>query len=231
MTERLFVLDAPGFLYRAYHAMPYLSTSKGVPCHAVFGMSTMLWKLLREESPEYFAAAWDPPGPTFREERFAAYKETRPAMPDDLRAQIPYVKALFEALRVPLLEVAGFEADDVLGTLVDRVRDQPVRIDHPDRRFIEQPDKRQERLIRVGCPIIKRSEAQTARLKLPGDVGEIVGTYLVGPDTPPFAFLFDPADILLVEFPVPRNGKVEAFHPAFRFPFLCLPNSASSPPG
>ena len=128
MTERLFVLDAPGYLYRAYHAMPYLSTSKGVPCHAVFGMSTMLWKLLREESPEYFAAAWDPPGPTFREERFAAYKETRPAMPDDLRAQIPYIKALFEALRVPLLEVAGFEADDVLGTLVDRVRDLPVDV-------------------------------------------------------------------------------------------------------
>jgi DNA polymerase-1 len=128
MTERLFVLDAPGFLYRAYHAMPFLSTSKGVPCHAVFGMSTMLWKLLREESPEYFAAAWDPPGPTFREERFAAYKETRPAMPDDLRAQIPYVKALFEAFRLPLLEVAGFEADDVLGTLVERVRDLPVDV-------------------------------------------------------------------------------------------------------
>ena len=57
MSERLFVLDGPGYLYRAYHAMPYLSTSRGVPCHAVFGMSTMLWKLLREENPEYFAVA------------------------------------------------------------------------------------------------------------------------------------------------------------------------------
>ncbi len=126
MTERLFLLDGPGYLYRAYHAMPYLSTSKGVPCHAVFGMSTMLWKLLREEKPEYFAVAWDPPGPTFREERFAAYKERRPGMPDDLRSQIPYVKALFEALRLPLLEVPGFEADDVLGTLVERMRGLPV---------------------------------------------------------------------------------------------------------
>jgi DNA polymerase-1 len=122
MSGRLFVLDGPGYLYRAYHAIPYLSTSKGVACHAVFGMSTMLWKLLREESPEYFAVAWDPPGPTFREERFPAYKETRPSMPDDLRSQIPYVKALFEALRLPLLEVPGFEADDVLGTVVDRSR-------------------------------------------------------------------------------------------------------------
>jgi DNA polymerase-1 len=122
VSARLFVLDGPGFLYRAYHAIPYLSTSKGVPCHAVFGMSTMLWKLLREETPEFFAAAWDPPGPTFREAQFAAYKETRPGMPDDLRSQIPYVKTLFEALRLPLLEIPGFEADDVLGTVVDRAR-------------------------------------------------------------------------------------------------------------
>ena len=126
MTERLFVLDGPGFLFRAYHAIPFLSTSKGVPSHAVFGMSTMLWKLLREDNPEYFAVAWDPPGPTFREEKFAAYKETRAPTPDDLRTQIPLVKTLFEALRLPLLEVPGFEADDVLGTVVDRTRELPI---------------------------------------------------------------------------------------------------------
>ena len=126
MTERLFILDGPGFLFRAYHAIPFLSTSKGVPSHAVFGMSTMLWKLLREDNPEYFAVAWDPPGPTFREEKFAAYKETRAPTPDDLRSQIPLVKTLFEALRLPLLEVPGFEADDVLGTVVDRTRDLPI---------------------------------------------------------------------------------------------------------
>ncbi|PWU22239.1 MAG: DNA polymerase I, partial [Candidatus Rokuibacteriota bacterium] len=128
MSERLFVLDGPGYLYRAYHALPFLATSKGVPCHAIYGMSTMLWKLLREESPEYFAVAWDPPGPTFREARFGAYKESRPGMPDDLRIQIAYVKTLFEALRFPLLEIQGFEADDVIGTLVDRARDLPVEM-------------------------------------------------------------------------------------------------------
>src|SRR5262245_7874908 len=114
MTERLYVLDGPGYLYRAYHAFPYLNTSRGPPCHAIYGMSTMLWKLLREENPEYFAVAWDPPGPTFREQRFAEYKADRPSMPDDLGRQIPYVRTLFEALRLPLLEVRGFEADDVL---------------------------------------------------------------------------------------------------------------------
>jgi DNA polymerase-1 len=127
-VNRLFVLDGPGYLYRAYHALPYLSNSRGQPCHAVFGMSTMLWKLLREESPEYFAVAWDAPGPTFREERFTAYKEQRPGMPDDLRSQVPYVRRLFEALRLPLLEVPGFEADDVLGTLVEQARDLPVEV-------------------------------------------------------------------------------------------------------
>src|SRR5207247_2790969 len=70
----------------------------------------------------------DPPGPTFREERFAAYKEQRPGVPDDLRIQISYVKTLFEALRLPLLEVPGFEADDVLGTLVERARALPVEV-------------------------------------------------------------------------------------------------------
>ncbi len=128
MTERLFVLDGPGFLFRAYHALPFLSTSRGQPSHAVFGMSTMLWKLLREDSPEYFAVAWDPPGPTFREERFAAYKETRAPTPNDLRSQIPLVKTLFAALHLPVLEVPGFEADDVLGTVVEQTRDLPIEL-------------------------------------------------------------------------------------------------------
>jgi DNA polymerase-1 len=128
MAERFYILDGPGYLYRAYHALPFLSTSRGVPSHATYGMSTMLWKLLREENPEYFAVAWDPPGPSFRESRFAAYKETRARMPSDLGTQIPYVRTVIEALRLPMLEVSGFEADDVLGTLVDRVRDLDVDI-------------------------------------------------------------------------------------------------------
>jgi len=128
MSERLYLIDGPSLLYRAYHAINYLSTSRGVPTHAVFGMSTMLWKLLREEQPDYVAVAWDAPGPTFRHEAFEAYKIQRPGMPDDLAQQIPHVKALFEGLRIPLLEVPGFEADDILGTLVDRVRNLPLDV-------------------------------------------------------------------------------------------------------
>jgi DNA polymerase I len=128
MSARLFVLDGPGYLFRAYHALPYLSTSRGVPVNTVLGMSTMLWKLFREERPDYFAVAWDPPGPTFRDEKFAAYKETRAATPDDLKRQIPLVMQVLEALRVPVLEVPGFEADDVLGTMVDRARAHDVDV-------------------------------------------------------------------------------------------------------
>ena len=123
--KRLFVVDGHSHLFRAYHAVGYLSTSRGVPSHAVLILSTMLWKLIREEQPDYLAIAWDPPGPTFRDALSADYKATRTSMPDDLVRQLPYVRRLFEALRTPVLEVKGFEADDVLATIVDKALAQP----------------------------------------------------------------------------------------------------------
>jgi DNA polymerase I len=123
--KRLFIVDGHSHLFRAYHAVGYLSTSKGIPSHAVLILSTMLWKLIREEQPDYLAIALDPPGPTFRDALSADYKATRTAMPDDLVRQLPYVRRLFEALRTPVLEVRGFEADDVLATIVDKALAQP----------------------------------------------------------------------------------------------------------
>jgi DNA polymerase-1 len=123
--KRLFVMDGHSHLFRAYHAVGYLSTSKGVPSHAVLILSTMLWKLIREEQPDYLAIAWDPPGPTFRDALSAEYKATRTAMPDDLVRQLPYVRRLFEALHTPVLEVPGFEADDVLATVVEKALATP----------------------------------------------------------------------------------------------------------
>ena len=117
--KRLYIVDGHSHLFRAYHAVGYLSTSKGVPSHAVLILSTMLWKLIREEQPDYLGIALDPPGPTFRDAMFAEYKATRTSMPDDLARQIPYVRRLFDALRTPVLEVSGYEADDVLATLVE----------------------------------------------------------------------------------------------------------------
>jgi DNA polymerase I len=123
-----YIVDGHSHLFRAYHAVGYLSTSKGVPSHAVLILSTMLWKLIREEQPDYLGVAWDPPGPTFRDTLFTEYKATRTSMPNDLVQQLPYVRRLLEALRVPVLEVAGFEADDVLATLVEQARAPDVDI-------------------------------------------------------------------------------------------------------
>src|SRR5262245_220103 len=80
----------------------------------------MLWKLFREQKPDYLGITLDPPGPTFRDKMFADYKATRTSMPDDLARQLPYVRRLFEALRTPVVEIPGFEADDVLATLVEQ---------------------------------------------------------------------------------------------------------------
>ena len=118
--SRLYIVDGHSHIFRAYHAVGYLSTSKGVPSHAVLILSTMLWKLIREEQPDYLGITLDAPGPTFRDAMFADYKATRTSMPDDLARQLPYVRRLFEAIRTPVLEVSGYEADDVLATVVER---------------------------------------------------------------------------------------------------------------
>ena len=123
--KSLYIVDGHSHIFRAYHAVGYLSTSKGVPSHAVLILSSMLWKLIREEQPDYLGITLDPPGPTFRDAMFADYKATRTSMPDDLARQLPYVRRLFEALRTPVVEIPGFEADDVLATLVEQALKLP----------------------------------------------------------------------------------------------------------
>jgi DNA polymerase-1 len=125
---RFYIVDGHSHIFRAYHAMGYLSTSKGLPTNAVLILSTMLWKLIREEQPEYLGIALDPPGPTFRDDMFTEYKATRTAMPGDLARQLPYVRRLFDAMRVPVVEVSGYEADDALATLVAHALQRDVEI-------------------------------------------------------------------------------------------------------
>jgi len=113
----LVLIDANGLVYRAFFALPYFTTSDGQPTNAVYGFTTMLLKVLEEEAPEYVAVAFDKPGPTFRHEAYAEYKATRQRMPDDLRPQVGLAKEVVEAFQLPIFEVAGFEADDVIGAL------------------------------------------------------------------------------------------------------------------
>ena len=120
VRHTLVVLDANGLVYRAFYALPYFTTKDGQPTNAVYGFTTMLLKVLDEVAPQYVAVAFDKPGPTFRHVAFAAYKATRAKMPDDLRPQIGLAKEVVEAFDLPIFEVAGFEADDVIGTLARR---------------------------------------------------------------------------------------------------------------
>jgi DNA polymerase-1 len=115
--ERLMLLDGNGLIYRGYFALPPLTTSKGELVNAVFGFCSIVLRGIQDLQPDYVAVAFDLPGPTFRHERFADYKATRARMPDDLRDQFPKVREVVKALRFPVYELAGFEADDVIGTL------------------------------------------------------------------------------------------------------------------
>ncbi len=125
---RFYLVDGPSYLYRAYHAIGHLSTSRGIPTNATLGMTMMLWKILREERPTHMAVAWDAPGPTFRHQAFEAYKVQRPGMPKDLVEQIPWIRKSLDVLGLPVLEVSGFEADDILATAVARLADEPVEL-------------------------------------------------------------------------------------------------------
>src|SRR5688572_2141309 len=117
---KLWLVDGSSYLYRAFFALPPLTTSKGVPTGALLGVLNMLAKLLREEKPELIAVVMDAPGRTFRDELFEQYKAQRPPMPDDLRSQIGPLLEAIPALGLPLLRIEGVEADDVIGTLAVR---------------------------------------------------------------------------------------------------------------
>lgn len=116
-SNRLMLLDSNGLIYRAYFALPPLTTSRGELVNAVFGFCAIVLRAIADVRPEYVVAAFDLPAPTFRHEQYAAYKATRLQMPDDLRDQLPKVRRVVEALNVPIYEQPGYEADDVIGTL------------------------------------------------------------------------------------------------------------------
>jgi DNA polymerase-1 len=116
----VYLVDGSGQFYRAFHAIRGLATSRGLPTNATYGFTTMLRKMLQDEKPEHVAVLFDPPGRTFRHEQYAEYKANRPVMDNDLAVQLPYIRRVCDAFRLPIVEVAGFEADDVIATLSDQ---------------------------------------------------------------------------------------------------------------
>ena len=113
----LYLIDGSAYIYRAFFALPPLNNSKGLQTNAVYGFTTTLMKIIREHQPHGLAVAFDEKGPTLRHEEYKAYKAQRPPMPEGMSVQIPYIHRVVEALNIPALRQAGYEADDLIGTL------------------------------------------------------------------------------------------------------------------
>ncbi len=118
--KKLILIDANALIHRAFHALPPLKNPAGLVTNAVFGFSSTLLKMLKDLEPNYIAAAYDLPGPTFRHEAFKEYKIHRVKTPDELYSQIPYTQKVLEAFGIPVLTKQGFEADDIIGTLAGK---------------------------------------------------------------------------------------------------------------
>lgn len=119
--DRLYLIDASGYIFRAYYAIRPLSNSKGLPTNALYGFTSMLLKLIREEKPDHIACVFDVARKTFRNEKYPAYKANRTEPPPDLVPQFPYFRKIAKALNLPVLELANFEADDVIGTIAKKM--------------------------------------------------------------------------------------------------------------
>ncbi|MDI3533887.1 MAG: polymerase [Thermosediminibacterales bacterium] len=128
MGERLILIDGNSLIHRAFHALPPLRNSKGMPTNAVYGFTNMLLKLLDEQKPDYIAVAFDKKGPTFRHEEFDGYKAHRQQTPDELASQFVLVKRVLEAFNIEIFEIEGFEADDVLGTIAKKGEEQGFEV-------------------------------------------------------------------------------------------------------
>jgi DNA polymerase-1 len=191
----VFLLDAMSFIFRAYHAMQRsrpMSTRSGLPTAATYVFVNMIKKLRQDFAPKYFAAVFDVSGEVFRDERaraigklrrwnaktqsfdevsYEGYKATREAMPEDLRRQIPYIRRALEALRIPILQAEGFEADDVIGTLAREAAEQQHEV------FIVSGDKDMMQLV---TPQVKILNPQKDNLIL--DPEKVTETFGVPPE-------------------------------------------------
>jgi DNA polymerase-1 len=190
-TKPVFLLDTMSFIFRAYHAMQRsrpMSNRDGLPTAAIYVFVNMIKKLRQDFAPVYFAAVFDVSGAVFRDERaktmgplrkwdaktqsfqdvsYEGYKANREAMPEDLRRQIPYIRRALEALRIPILEAEGFEADDVIGTLARQAAEQEHEV------FIVSGDKDMMQLV---TPRVKVLNPQKDNLILdPEKVTEVLG--------------------------------------------------------
>ena len=164
--ERVFLIDSMSHIFRAFFAPMQnraapLATSQGQVTQAVYIFTNMLLKLLREEKPEYIAAVFESREKTFRHEMFADYKANRLQMPDDLASQMPYIFRLCEVLNIPVINVPGYEADDVIGALANQAAAKGLQV------VVVSNDKDMCQLVRDPWIICMRQNSQVVKRKEP----------------------------------------------------------------
>lgn len=118
--KKLYLIDGSAYIYRSFHALPPLTNAEGLPTNAILGFTNIIAKMMKDFAPTHAVICFDAKGPTFRHEMYKEYKANRPPMPDDLRQQLPYVRKVAEAYRIPTMEQQGLEADDIIGTLAKK---------------------------------------------------------------------------------------------------------------
>ena len=128
MRQKLVLIDGHSILNRAFYGVPDLSNSQGLHTNAVYGFLNIMFKIVEEEKPDYLTVAFDVHAPTFRHEIYKEYKGTRKPMPQELREQVPVIKEVLGAMGIRMMEQAGLEADDILGTLAKRAERQGIEV-------------------------------------------------------------------------------------------------------
>jgi len=143
VEKKLFLLDAYALIFRAYYAFISnpMTNSKGMPTSTVFGFTLALEEILRKEEPTHIGVVFDPPGPNFRHEMFPQYKANRDATPEDIIKAVPFIKRLIEGFNIPVVEVTGYEADDVIGTMAKNADKEGFTV------YMMTPDKDYAQLV------------------------------------------------------------------------------------
>ncbi|MFP4619997.1 MAG: DNA polymerase I [Bacteroidales bacterium] len=151
MQKKLFLLDAYALIYRAYYAFIRnpIYNSKGLNTSAILGFTNTLAEVLEKENPSHIAVAFDPSTPTFRNEIYSEYKANREEMPEDIQKSIPYIKSILKAFNIPIIQKEGYEADDVIGTLAHKAKNQDFET------YMMTPDKDYGQLLEEGIFIYK----------------------------------------------------------------------------
>ncbi len=194
--KKLVLIDGSSYIYRAFYALPPLTSPKGEPTGATYGFIRMISKLMNDLNPEYIAVAFDHPGKTFRHEEFKEYKATRKETPDELKVQIPRIKQILKLWGIPILEIPGYEADDIIATLAKKASEKgfEVIVVTPDKDMLQLVNDRVKVLNPVNDILFDREEVKKKYgvypeqfvdyLSMIGDpVDNITGVHGVGPKT------------------------------------------------